>query len=72
MSINPNPRLVSLLNYALDEVAARLRHQDEFRDWLDWAAEWKGGQRSPQACVDISHRCGERVRKNSLRRASAL
>ena len=57
ITVNPNPRLVALMNYAIDEVTSRLRYREEYRDWLNWAAAWKDGQRSPQACVDISHRC---------------
>lgn len=56
ITINPNPRLVALMNYALDEVVAKLRYREEHREWLEWAAAWKAGQRSPQACVSISHK----------------
>ncbi len=66
MRVNPNPRLVAFINYAIDEVVAKLRYQDEFREWLDWAASWKYGERSPQACVDISHRCAKHARENPL------
>lgn len=55
MRIKPNPKLVALMDYAIDEVVARLHNKEEYREWLEWAAAWKGGQRSPQACVDISH-----------------
>lgn len=55
--INPNPRLVWFMNYALDEVTARLSRKDEYAKWLAWAASWKSGVRSPGACVDISHFC---------------
>ena len=65
-TVNPNPKLVGLMDYALDEVVARLRYQSEFREWLDWASAWKDGQRSPQACVDISQRCREGERKDDL------
>ena len=57
MRINPNPRLIWLLNYAIDEIMARLHRKDEYRDWLSWAVDWKKGERRPQRCVDISHRC---------------
>lgn len=66
MTVNPNPRLVALMNYAISEVSSRLHHKQEYREWLDWAATWKDGQRSPQACVEISHRCGVGERKGSL------
>lgn len=66
MRVNPNPRLVWLMNYALDEVVAKLHDQSEFREWLEWAAAWKDGQRSPQACVDISQHCREQARLNGL------
>jgi len=55
--VNPNPRIVALLNYALDEVMAKLFRKDEYAEWLGWATSWKNGRRSPQACVDISHFC---------------
>jgi hypothetical protein len=66
MRVNPNPRLVALMDYALDQVVAKLRYQDEFREWLEWAADWKREQRSPQACVDISHHCRERAKETGL------
>lgn len=57
--ISPNPKIVALLDYALDEVTARLSRKGEYAEWLAWAAEWKKGRRSPQACVDISHFCSD-------------
>ena len=56
MRVNPNPRLVALLNYAIDEVSARL-HGAEYGDWLAWAASWKVGERVPGKCVDVANRC---------------
>lgn len=66
MRVNPNPRLVALMDFAIDEIVAKIRYQDEFAEWLAWAADWKSGKRAPQACVDISHRCREGDRKNNL------
>lgn len=54
--VNPNPRLVWLMDYALAEVTARLRGV-EYSDWLSWAAAWKAGERSPGRCVEVSHSC---------------
>lgn len=55
--IDPNPRLVALMDYALDEILQRLPRDEEYDFWREWAAEWKAGERSPQKCVNISHRC---------------
>ncbi len=59
LRINPNPRLVALLGYAIDEVASRLVLRGEYAEWLAWAASWKEGERSPGKCVDVAHRCFE-------------
>jgi len=59
MTIKPNPRLVWLVSYAIDEVSSRLSDKQEYREWLDWASRWKEGHRVPQACVDISRLCGD-------------
>lgn len=55
--INPNPWLVALVNYAIDEIAQRLSRRDEYAEWLEWAKSWKAGRRSPEACVNVAHRC---------------
>jgi len=59
--INPNPRIVALLDYAIAEIMPRLRYssfnEDRYGEWLKWAASWKAGQRSPAACVAASHSC---------------
>lgn len=55
--VNPNPRLVWLLNYAMDEIIHKLDKKDEYLEWLNWASAWKKGQRSPAECVRISHQC---------------
>lgn len=57
LAINPNPRLVWLMNYAIDEIVVKLSWQDRFEVWLTWAASWKAGERSPGICVDVAHRC---------------
>jgi hypothetical protein len=59
MTINPNPRIVALLDYAIDQIVAQLawksaRYESE---WFVWASEWKEGQRSPARCVDVAHKC---------------
>jgi hypothetical protein len=56
MRPNPNPRIVALLDYALDEILPKL-HKDEYAEWIGWAASWKAGRRTPQTCVDIGHFC---------------
>lgn len=66
MRVNPNPRLVWLMDYALGEVSTKLRGQVEFSEWLEWAQAWKDGQHSPQACVDISHQCRKGERRDSI------
>jgi hypothetical protein len=55
--VNPNPRIVWLLNYALDEIILRLSGKDEYAIWFTWAASWKSGQRRPGACVSIAEEC---------------
>lgn len=55
MTVNPNPRIVALMDYALGEVMTKIGHRDEYSDWLAWAASWRRGERDPQACVDASH-----------------
>jgi len=54
--INPNPRLVGLLNYAIEQVRQHL-YDGKYRPWVEWADEWLAGRRSPQECVRISHEC---------------
>jgi hypothetical protein len=55
--INPNPNLVALMDYALDEILQRLPRDKKFDFWREWAAAWKAGERSPGKCVAISHKC---------------
>lgn len=55
--INPNPKLVWFINYAIDEVTARLSNKGEHGEWLAWASSWKEGRHSPATCVDIAHHC---------------
>jgi hypothetical protein len=57
--INPNPRIVWFMNYAIDQVVPRLHREEEYAEWLGWAAAWKGGKRSPAACVAVAHACFE-------------
>ena len=59
MRINPNPRLVWLLNYAIGEIEPRLWRKDEYSDWLSWAVSWKNGEHSPAKCVNVANRCFE-------------
>jgi hypothetical protein len=55
--IDPDPRFVYLLNFAIDAVTEKLHWRDEYAAWLGWAASWKDGDRSPQSCVDIANKC---------------
>ncbi len=55
--VNPNPRLVWLINFAIEEIMPELFRKDEYAEWLTWASSWKNGQRSPRACVNAAHRC---------------
>lgn len=60
MRVNPNPRVVALLDYALDQIIPKLStpfYQEHSGKWLEWAAEWRAGQRSPGRCVAVSHWC---------------
>lgn len=57
VTVNPNPRLVWFMDYAIDEAAARLRNRDEFKDWLAWSDSWKAGVRVPVSCVDVAQLC---------------
>lgn len=67
---NPNPRLVLLLNYALDEILTRRElGRDEYSDWVRWATSWKSGQHFPQACVDAAQRSEVNV-KNKINRGT--
>lgn len=55
--INPDPRFVWLMNFAIESIAAKLYSEDEYSAWLNWAATWRAGTRSPQACVAVAHKC---------------
>jgi hypothetical protein len=57
MTIAPNPRLVWFINFAIDEITARLHKKDDYDEWLSWAASWKEGRRSPAQCVRVAHEC---------------
>ena len=42
MRVNPNPRVVALLDYALDQIIPRLStpfYQEHSGKWLEWAKE---------------------------------
>lgn len=54
--VNPNPRLVALLNFALAEVISKL-HGPKYAAWIEWAQAWDNGERQPGRCVDIAHKC---------------
>lgn len=56
---NPNPQLVALISYAIGQVSPRLSGMlaEDYAPWLLWAARWSSGERSPQACVDVAHKC---------------
>lgn len=56
LRVSPNPRVVALLDYAIDEISPKVS-KPEYAEWLAWAAMWRAGRHSPQACVDISHFC---------------
>lgn len=57
--VKPNPRMVWLINYAIDEIVHRLERKSEYHEWLGWAASWKAGVRSPSACVSVANNCFE-------------
>lgn len=60
MRPNPNPRIVALLSYAIDEILPRLStsfHKENSGKWIEWATAWRAGHRSPQNCVDVAHWC---------------
>ena len=56
MRVNPDPRLESLINYALKAILPKLPgHEYDF--WREWALQWIGGVRSPALCVEIGRQC---------------
>lgn len=55
--IQPDPKMVHLIDCAIDEVNGRISGRDGFSVWHEWAAEWKAGRHSPAACVEASHAC---------------
>lgn len=57
MSVNPDPRFVWLIDYAIDAVSSEIHDRKPYAAWFAWAADWRAGKRSPQACVDASHAC---------------
>jgi hypothetical protein len=54
--IKPDPRLVQLIDYAIEEITPHLTRK-EYASWLEWADSWKRGERSPRSCVDAANRC---------------
>lgn len=66
LRVNPNPRIVALLDFAIDEIAPRLSPKDRYADWLAWAARWRNGERRPQDCVDVAHHCFDSGKDDSL------
>jgi hypothetical protein len=60
MRPNPNPRVVALVDYAIDQIAPRLTHNEWYADWLAWAARWRSGERVPQDCVNAANACFEK------------
>lgn len=56
---NPNPRIVALLDYALDQVVEHLAwNREKYEpEWFVWVQEWKKGQRAPGRCVSVAHQC---------------
>lgn len=51
-------KLVAFVNYALEQVAARIGPQKTAAAfWLAWSDEWLAGRRSPAQCVDVAHQC---------------
>ena len=57
--IDPNQRLVWFVDYAIDAVVDKLYPKEKYLVWLDFAEEWKNGNRSPARCVDAAHKCFE-------------
>jgi hypothetical protein len=55
--VDPDPRLVSLIDRALDEVLTRLYgdHLTRYAEWIAWARRWRAGEHSPAPCVAASH-----------------
>lgn len=66
MQPNPDPRLVTMLDFAIDQVSARITSKKDYSDWLEWAAEWQTGRHAPQQCIDVAHRCFDRAKKDQL------
>jgi hypothetical protein len=52
--VNPNPRIVALMDYALDQITTTLYHKEKYPQWLEWAAGWKKGERLPAKCVRVA------------------
>jgi len=65
MRVNSNPRLVWMVDYAIEQIMPKLARKHEFPEWASWALTWKAGQRQPQRCVDIAHLCFDHHRENN-------
>lgn len=55
--VNPDPRTVALISYAVEQVESHLHQKEEYGEWLEWAASWKSGKHSPGTCVDAANLC---------------
>lgn len=58
--IDPDPRIVWLMDYAIDHITPRLQSpsmREVYAPWLKWAQRWRKGERSPAECVAIAEEC---------------
>lgn len=52
--VNPNPRIVAFVDFALKQVMAQLTHdRSRYETWFQWASSWLDGEHAPGACVRV-------------------
>lgn len=66
MTPNPNPRIVALMDYAIDQISPRLSNNEKYDEWIGWAARWRSGERSPADCVNVANVCFRRNEDDPL------